>query len=82
MQLCGQHALNALLQGPYFSAVDLSDIGRGLDDREKELMLAAGADTEDAIRFAAEDSGCVCRVYMGVGVGVGMWACRSCVRWG
>ncbi|ORZ17378.1 Josephin-domain-containing protein [Absidia repens] len=32
--LCAQHALNALLQGNYFTAVDLADIGRELDVKE------------------------------------------------
>lgn len=56
-QLCGQHALNALLQGSIFTAPDLAEIGHALDEKERELMFAAGADTEDAIRFAAESSG-------------------------
>ncbi|KAJ3212309.1 Ataxin-3 [Entophlyctis luteolus] len=33
-QLCAQHALNALLQGQYFTAVDLSQIASDLDDQE------------------------------------------------
>ncbi|KAF8893769.1 Josephin-domain-containing protein [Infundibulicybe gibba] len=33
--LCAQHALNSLLQGHYFTAPDLSDIARGLDDLEE-----------------------------------------------
>ena len=37
--LCGQHCLNNLLQGPYFTAFDLSEIALELDDREKELMM-------------------------------------------
>ncbi|CAG8574735.1 1455_t:CDS:2 [Paraglomus occultum] len=32
--LCAQHCLNALLQGEYFTAVDLSDIARDLDEAE------------------------------------------------
>ncbi|KAJ3209152.1 Ataxin-3 [Dinochytrium kinnereticum] len=39
-QLCAQHALNCLLQGPYFTAVDLSSLGRELDERELEMMQA------------------------------------------
>ena len=30
--LCGQHAVNALLQQPRFTAVDLADLGHQLDD--------------------------------------------------
>ncbi|KAI8901560.1 Josephin-domain-containing protein [Globomyces pollinis-pini] len=33
-QLCAQHAINNLLQGSYFTAVDLSDIARQLDQDE------------------------------------------------
>ncbi|KAJ1563237.1 Ataxin-3 [Cladochytrium tenue] len=37
-QLCAQHALNNLLQGPYFTAVDLSDIARGVDEEELAVL--------------------------------------------
>jgi ataxin-3 len=37
--MCGQHCLNNLLQGPYFSAGDLSDVAADLDNAERELML-------------------------------------------
>ena len=37
-QLCGVHALNALLQGPYFSAPDLAAIGLELDAAERSLL--------------------------------------------
>ena len=36
--LCGQHALNNLLQGAYFSAVDLGNIGAKLDEEEEKLL--------------------------------------------
>ncbi len=52
--LCGQHALNALLIGHYYSPVDLAEFAHQLDAQERELMLAAGADTDDAIKFLAE----------------------------
>lgn len=55
--MCGQHCLNNLLQGPYFSAGDLSDVAADLDKAERELMLSAGMDTAEAQRFLAEDSG-------------------------
>ncbi|KII92471.1 hypothetical protein PLICRDRAFT_134105 [Plicaturopsis crispa FD-325 SS-3] len=35
--LCAQHALNSLLQGNYFTAVDLSDIARHLDSLEQNF---------------------------------------------
>ena len=55
--LCGVHALNMLLQAPYFSEVDLAQIGQAFDEKERALMLEAGVDSADFIRFAAEDSG-------------------------
>lgn len=36
--LCGQHCLNNLLQGPYFSAADLSEIAHELDAKERHVM--------------------------------------------
>ena len=38
--LCGVHALNNLLQGPYYSEVDLANIAEELDRRERELLNA------------------------------------------
>ena len=35
--LCGQHAINNLLQGAYFTAVDLGHIGTKLDEQEQSL---------------------------------------------
>lgn len=49
--LCAQHCLNALLQGPYFSAVDLAEIARQLDESEREHMAVAGTDNESYRRF-------------------------------
>ena len=37
-RLCGVHAINALLQGPFFSASDLAAIARALDDEERSLL--------------------------------------------
>nr|CAH8842700.1 unnamed protein product [Trichobilharzia regenti] len=36
--LCAQHCLNALLQGPYFTAVDLANIASQLDEQESSAM--------------------------------------------
>ncbi|KAI9273184.1 ataxin-3-like protein [Helicostylum pulchrum] len=35
--LCAQHALNVLLQGNYFTTVDLAEIGQGLDAAEQAV---------------------------------------------
>ena len=54
---CGVHALNTLLQGPYFTANDLRDIAAEFDQRERDLMKEAGVDSADFLRYMAEDSG-------------------------
>lgn len=54
--LCGVHAVNSLLQGPYFSAIRFAEIAQALDARERELMFSQGVNTPDAIRFAAAES--------------------------
>jgi ataxin-3 len=43
--LCAQHALNAVLQQPYFNAVQLADIARRLDEIERQRMVEAGNKT-------------------------------------
>ncbi|XP_011410500.1 PREDICTED: ataxin-3-like [Amphimedon queenslandica] len=37
-QLCAQHCLNNLLQGPYFNPVGLSEIAHRLDEKEKSHL--------------------------------------------
>lgn len=54
--LCGVHCLNTLLQGPYFSEVDLGQISQELDAKEREMMAAGGTDGEEYRRFLAEGS--------------------------
>ncbi len=55
--LCGVHALNTLLQGPYFTSEDLREIAAEFDQRERDLMKEAGVDSADFLRYMAEDSG-------------------------
>ncbi|KAI8924872.1 Josephin-domain-containing protein [Entophlyctis helioformis] len=50
-QLCAQHALNALLQGPYFTAVDLSQLAMELDQQEASAMAEGGMDSAEYQRF-------------------------------
>ncbi|KAG0307201.1 Ataxin-3 [Linnemannia gamsii] len=38
--LCAQHCLNSLLQGPYFTAIDLADLANQLDQQEQVLSHA------------------------------------------
>ncbi|RUO97081.1 ataxin-3-like protein [Jimgerdemannia flammicorona] len=46
--LCLQHALNALLQGPYFTAVDLAEIARKLDEDEQDVVAPRDQPRESA----------------------------------
>lgn len=41
--LCAVHALNSLLQYPYFDAVTLAEIAREIDQEEKQLYQFSGA---------------------------------------
>lgn len=53
-QLCAQHALNALLQGPYFTAVDLASIASSLDEDEKRSMAEGGMDSKEYQDYVAD----------------------------
>jgi len=55
--LCGVHCLNSLLQGPYFTEIDLAQIAHEFDKKEKEVMAEMGTETTDFLKFMAEDSG-------------------------
>ena len=55
--LCGQHALNNLLQESIFTPVDLGDIAQGLDEQERRFMMEGGTMTPDALKFLSEGSG-------------------------
>mmetsp|Transcript_33766 Transcript_33766/g.63599 ORF Transcript_33766/g.63599 Transcript_33766/m.63599 type:complete len:428 (+) Transcript_33766:120-1403(+) len=55
--LCGVHALNTLLQGPFFTEFDLATIAADLDAQERNLMSEGGLDSADFLRYVAEDSG-------------------------
>ncbi|EPZ31317.1 the Josephin domain of Ataxin-3 in complex with ubiquitin molecule [Rozella allomycis CSF55] len=55
-QLCAQHALNNLLQGSYFTAVDLSEIARELDNEERTALAEGGMETKDYLKFISEES--------------------------
>ena len=57
-QLCAQHCLNTLLQGPYYTAVDLATIAGQLDEEERRRMAGgtAGENSEEYRRFIAQPS--------------------------
>ncbi|TKR88705.1 hypothetical protein L596_012908 [Steinernema carpocapsae] len=46
-RLCAQHALNMLLQGPYFTASDLSEIGLELDSAEQVAGVEHGGESHN-----------------------------------
>ncbi|ENN71024.1 ataxin-3 [Dendroctonus ponderosae] len=54
--LCAQHCLNSLLQGPYFTAVELGTLANRLDEEEREQMAEGGMDTEDYRQFLQQPS--------------------------
>ena len=49
--LCAQHCLNALLQGSYFTAIDLAEHARRLDETERQTMAEAGVQTDEYQQF-------------------------------
>lgn len=54
--LCAQHCLNSLLQGPYYTAVDLASFAQQLDDAERERMSEGDTNSEEYIRFMQQPS--------------------------
>lgn len=54
--LCAQHCLNALLQGAFFTAVDLASISNELDEQERERMAEGGVLTDEYRRFLNQPS--------------------------
>nr|XP_045596395.1 ataxin-3-like [Procambarus clarkii] len=54
--LCGQHCLNSLLQGQYFTAVDLADIAQQMDQAEQRHMAELGIHTDEFRRFMEQPS--------------------------
>lgn len=51
--LCAVHSLNNLLQGQYYSAIELMNIAQELDAKEQILMQELGNDTVDYKKFMA-----------------------------
>ncbi|KAK9877876.1 hypothetical protein WA026_020102 [Henosepilachna vigintioctopunctata] len=55
--LCAQHCLNSLLQGPYFTPVDLSSLANKLDEEERQRMAECGENSEEYQTFLKQPSG-------------------------
>ncbi|KAG7671896.1 hypothetical protein Ndes2526B_g07181 [Nannochloris sp. 'desiccata'] len=54
--LCGVHALNTLLQGPYIDEFQCAEIAQQLDAEESALYAESGMDSADYLKFVAEGS--------------------------
>ncbi|XP_075569494.1 ataxin-3 isoform X2 [Pelecanus crispus] len=54
--LCAQHCLNNLLQGEYFSPVELSSIAQQLDEEERMRMAEGGVSSEEYRTFLQQPS--------------------------
>ncbi|XP_001639386.3 ataxin-3 isoform X2 [Nematostella vectensis] len=54
--LCAQHCLNTLLQGPYFTAVDLAAIAQHLDEEERRRMAEGDTESEEYRKFLEQPS--------------------------
>ncbi|XP_008798957.1 ataxin-3 homolog [Phoenix dactylifera] len=54
-KLCAVHCVNTVLQGPFFSELDLAALASDLDQRERQVMLEGGG-TGVLGDFLAEDS--------------------------
>ncbi|MGH0151591.1 UNVERIFIED_CONTAM: hypothetical protein FKN15_031748 [Acipenser sinensis] len=55
--LCAQHCLNNLLQGEYFSPVELSSIAHQLDEEERMRMAEGGVTSQEYRTFLEQPSG-------------------------
>ena len=49
--MCGVHCINALLQGPYFDEVSMSNIALSLDQKEKEIMAESGLTSATYLKY-------------------------------
>jgi len=55
--LCGRHAINNLLQGAYFTSIDLGNIGAQLDEQEQKLMSSAPSSNSSPVRNGGSSNG-------------------------
>lgn len=52
-KLCAMHCINAVLQGPFFSELDLAALASDLDRKERQMMVEGGVSSGD---FLSEES--------------------------
>ncbi|GAB5356293.1 hypothetical protein AAMO2058_000278300 [Amorphochlora amoebiformis] len=53
---CGVHAVNNLLQGPWYTEWDFSKIALALTEDERKIMAEKGTESKDYLVFMAKDS--------------------------
>ncbi|KNC55486.1 ataxin-3 [Thecamonas trahens ATCC 50062] len=51
--LCAVHCLNAVVQAPMFTEVDLANAAQALEAQERELRAAAGLDSKEFLEYVA-----------------------------
>ncbi|XP_065913940.1 ataxin-3-like isoform X2 [Dysidea avara] len=54
--LCAQHCLNSLLQGPYFTPIDLANFARELDEAERERMAEGDTQSVEFLKYMQQPS--------------------------
>jgi hypothetical protein len=47
--MCAQHAINALLQGEFFTPMALAEIARELDAEERKRMAEGGIESAECV---------------------------------
>ncbi|KAF8397349.1 hypothetical protein HHK36_016262 [Tetracentron sinense] len=55
-KLCALHCVNTLLQGPFFSELDLAALASDLDRTERQMMLEGVVVSDDFLLFDSEES--------------------------
>ncbi|KAK1421689.1 hypothetical protein QVD17_24230 [Tagetes erecta] len=55
-KLCAVHCVNTVLQGPFFSEIDLAALASDLDRREHQMMLEGSAAATGGDTFLSEES--------------------------
>ncbi|KAI5060216.1 hypothetical protein GOP47_0024636 [Adiantum capillus-veneris] len=57
-KLCGVHCVNTVLQGPFFSELDLAAMAAELDKKEMQMVMGSNSNaaSSDYARLMGEDS--------------------------
>lgn len=55
-KLCAVHCVNTVLQGPFFTELDLAALASDLDHKEREVIVSHDQDALSSHDFLSEDS--------------------------